>query len=137
MIPELEASARLLKPKSCLFRGAPEARSRLRVSRPPSEDSPGEASGDSGPDASSPDKAEPGLRDYGQTGVFYLVSEPEEMGAGEAREAASGPDLEPEEALPVAPPAEGAAGRGSESLLPMGPDRDARSPGYPAGMTTS
>lgn len=98
----------------------------------PSEDSPGEASGDSGPDASSPDKAEPGLRDYGQTGVLYLVSEPEEMGAGKAREAASGPDLEPEEALPVAPPVEGAAGRGSEIAPPHG-----TGPGRPVARLSS
>ena len=86
----------------------------------PAEDPPGEApSGDSGPDASSSDKAEPRLRDYGQTGVFYLVSEPEEVeaGAGEPRETPSGAGLEPE-GVPVSLPGEETAGLGSEIAPP-------------------
>ena len=94
----------------------------------PPEDPPGEApSGDSGPDASSSDKAETGLRDYGQTGVFYLVSEPEEetgAGAGEPPETPSGAGLEPE-GVTVSLPGEETAGRGSEVPTPhqTGPGR--------------
>ena len=94
----------------------------------PAEDTPGEApSGDSGPDASSSDKAEPGLRDHGQTGVFYLVSEPEEeagAGAGEPPETPSGAVLEPE-GVQVSLPGEETAGRGGEIAPPhqTGPGR--------------
>ena len=95
----------------------------------PAEDPPGEApSGGSGPDASSSsDKAEPGLRDHGQTGVFYLVSEPEEeagAGAGEPPETPSGAGLEPE-GVHVSLPGEETAGRGGEIAPPhqTGPGR--------------
>ena len=75
-------------------------------------------SADSAPDVSPFENAEPGFRDRGQTGVFYLVSEREDLeaDAGEPPEETLDPASEPKAELLAAPSARGAVTRGTEII---------------------
>jgi hypothetical protein len=95
--------------------GNPAPGSGLSAEEPSSGEVP---SADSAPDVSPFEKAEPGFRDRGRTGVFYLVSEREDMeagaGSGGPPEETLDPASEPEAGLPAAPPAGRAVARGTE-----------------------